>query len=173
MRKEPYSLCVDASNDFRLSKINPLTVRIFDVNKSIVSQKFLDICLTSGVDAAKSSEIFQKIDGVLQQCDVSWENCMSFGVDNINSNIGAVNSIRSHVNQVNPSIYFMGCPCHIIHNAARKSADAFRHVSNFDVEDCCIDHYYCFDKSTKRKGEFNEYAVYCDTSYRGSLNTSV
>ena len=44
--------------------MNPLTVRIFDVNKSIVSQKFLDIFLTSGVDAAKSSEIFQKINGV-------------------------------------------------------------------------------------------------------------
>ena len=126
----------------------------------------LDICLTSGVDAAKSSEIFQKIDGVLGQCDVSWENCISFGVDNTNLNIGAVNSIRSRVNQVNPSICFTGCPCHIIHNAAPESADAFRHVSNFDVEDCCIDHYYWFDKSTKRKGELNEYTVFCDTSYR-------
>ena len=66
MRKEPRSLCVDISNDSRLSKMNPLTVRIFDVNKSIVSQKFLDICLTSGVDAAKSNEISQKIDGVLR-----------------------------------------------------------------------------------------------------------
>ena len=60
----------------------------------------------------------------------------------------------------------MGYLCHIIHNAAWESADAFRHVSNFDVEDCCIDHYYWFDKSTKRKTELNEYAVFCDTSYR-------
>ena len=43
MRKEPYSLCVDASNDSGLIKMNPLTIRIFDVNKSIVSPKFLDI----------------------------------------------------------------------------------------------------------------------------------
>ena len=41
MRKEPYSLYVDASNDSRLSKMNPLTVRIFNVNKSIVSQSCL------------------------------------------------------------------------------------------------------------------------------------
>ena len=80
-----------------------------------------------------------------------------------------MNSIKSRVNQVNPSIYFMRCPCHIIHNAALKSADAFRHVSNFYVEDCYIDHYYWFDKSTKRKGELNEYAVFCDTLYRGFI----
>ena len=102
MRKEPYSLCVDASNDSGLSKMNSLIVRIFNVNKSTVSQKFLDIFLTSGVDAAKSSENFQKINGVLRQCDVSWENCMSFGVDNTNSNIDAVNSIRSRVIRLIP-----------------------------------------------------------------------
>ena len=47
------------------------------------------LCLTSGLDAAKSSEIFRKIDGILQR-DVFWDNYTSFGVDDTNSNIGDV-----------------------------------------------------------------------------------
>ena len=41
MTQEPYSLSVDASNDSGLFKMNPLTVRIYDVNRSVVAQKFL------------------------------------------------------------------------------------------------------------------------------------
>ena len=51
---------------------------------------FKNICLPSGVDAVKSSEIFQKIYGILLQYHVSWDNHTSFGVDNTKSNIGAV-----------------------------------------------------------------------------------
>ena len=38
MKQEPYSLSVDASNDTGISKMNPLTVRIYDVNQKVVSQ---------------------------------------------------------------------------------------------------------------------------------------
>ena len=58
MKTEPHSLSTDASNDTGLSKMNPLTVRIFDINKKIVSQKFLDPCLTTGVDVSKPSEVW-------------------------------------------------------------------------------------------------------------------
>lgn len=97
------------------------------------------------------------------------DHCVAFGVDNTNSNIGAKNSIKSRVTQVNPSIYFVGCPCHIIHNAAQKSAEAFRDVSGIDVEECCVDHYCWFDKSTKRKGQLDQYSTFCDTAYRGFI----
>ena len=163
MKTEPYSLSVDASNDKGISKMNPLTVRIFDVSRRLVSQKFLDLCLTTGVDAYS---IFEKIDETLQTNNIPWDNCTAFGVDNTNTNIGERNSIKSRVTAINPSIYFVGCPCHIIHNAAQKAGDAFCELSGFDVEECCVDHYYWFDKSTKRKGELNEYAVFCDVTYQ-------
>ena len=92
-----------------------------------------------------------------------------FGVDNTNSNIGAKNSIKSRVTQVNPSIYFVGCPCHIVHNAAQKAAEACRDVSGIDIEECCVDHYYWFDKSTKRKGQLDQYSTFCDTTYRSFI----
>ena len=58
MKQKPYSLSVDASNDTGLIKMNPVTVRIFDISPKTVSQKFLDICLTKGADASKPKEIF-------------------------------------------------------------------------------------------------------------------
>ena len=67
MKQQPYSLSVDASNDTGLSKMNPVTVRIFDVSRKAVSQKFLDLCLTKGVDASKSQEIFDAIQNTLER----------------------------------------------------------------------------------------------------------
>ena len=91
MKTEPYSLSVDASNDAGVSKMNPLTVRIFDISRQFVSQKFLDLCLTTGVDASKSYSIFEKIDETLQVNEIPWDNCTAFGVDNTNTNIRARN----------------------------------------------------------------------------------
>ena len=82
---------------------------------------------------------------------IDYTNCtFAFGVDNTNSNIGAKNSIKSRVTQLNP--YFVGCPCHSIHNAAQKAAEAFGDLSGIDIEECCIDHFYWFDKSTNGRG---------------------
>ena len=49
----------------------------------------------------------------------------------------------------NPDVYFVGCPCHIAHNAARKGEDNFSGAFGFDVEDLVVDLYYWFDKCTK------------------------
>ena len=126
MKEEPYSLSVDASSDTALSKMNPLTVRIYDVNRQVDSQKFLDLCLATGVDASKPKEIFEAIDNTLERDEIPLDHCVAFGVDNTNSNIGAKNAVKSRVTQVNPSIYFVGCPCHIIYNAVQKAAETFK-----------------------------------------------
>jgi len=36
----------------------------------------------------------------------------------------------TRVQQKNLAIYFMGCPCHIVHNCAQKAAEKFAGVSN-------------------------------------------
>ena len=135
--------------------MNPVTVRIFDISQKMVSQKFLDICLTKGTDASKPKEIFGAIQHTVDRYEIPWDNCIAFGVDT-NSNIGAKNSIKSRVTAVNPSVYFVGCPCHIIHNAAQKATEAFGEISGFDIEEC---HYYWCDKSTKRKGQLEQYST--------------
>jgi len=36
-------------------------------------------------------------------------------------------------------MYFNGCPCHIIHNAAQKAGESFTEISGFDIEEFVID----------------------------------
>lgn len=42
-------------------------------------------------------------------------------------------------------------------------------MSEFDVEEFDIDIYYWFDKSTNRKGEYDQFCEFCDAPYRKVL----
>ena len=59
MKCYPFSLSVDGSNDNGLKKMNPFTVRIFDVNASRIVTRFLDMCTSS---SATAEGIFTIID---------------------------------------------------------------------------------------------------------------
>ena len=48
MQSSPYALAIDGSNDNGLEKMNPLTVRIFDLEDKKVITNLLDMCLISG-----------------------------------------------------------------------------------------------------------------------------
>jgi hypothetical protein len=145
MKNSAFSITVDGSNDNGLEKMNPLAVRFFDERCGLVSTQLLDMCLTSGiiyqvmlndsntlytgVNAGAAETIFNKIDNVLTTNGIDWSNCVGAGVDNTSVNLGVQNSISTRVLNKNPAIYFMGCPCHIIHNVALKASSSFTLVS--------------------------------------------
>lgn len=101
--------------------MNPLTVKIFDINQGVVSTQFLDICISSGSTAAK-------MQGVFDTHNILWSNCVGVGLDNTSVNLGSRNSIKTRIMKENPAAYVMGCPCHIMHNMAGKAGDAFEKV---------------------------------------------
>lgn len=147
MQINPFSIAVDGSNDVGLNKMNPLTVRIFDAETSRIITQFLDMCTTS---SATAQAIYDVVDGKLAELlgtENPWKLCTCVGVDNTSVNIGVHNSLKSRVLQRNPAIYFSGCPCHILHNAAQKAAENFSSKCGFDVEEFTIDLYYWFEKS--------------------------
>jgi hypothetical protein len=82
---------------------------------------------------------------------------VSTGLDNTNVDIGDHNSIKSRTTEKNEDIIIAGCPCHILHNAAGKVGIAFSEITGFDIEDHCVDVFYWFDKSSKRKSILKEY----------------
>ena len=53
----------------------------------------------------------------------------------------------------------------MLHNSAAKGATAFADATGFDLEYHCVDLFYWFHKSTKRKGILKEYYMFCDTEY--------
>ena len=166
MKANPFSLLVDGSNDKGLEKLNPLTVKIFDAQNRQVCTQLLDMCTTSGPECGTSDAIFGKINAALEENAIPWGNCISFGVDNTSVNVGKHHSIMTHVQEKNSACYFMGCPCHLVHNIAGHASEVFNEQSGFDVEDFCVDIFYWFNQSNKRKGILKEFCEFCDSDYR-------
>ena len=176
-------MSTDGSNDKDLDKMNPITVKLFDINTSRAVTRFLDMGVTQGVDAAAASTIFETIDEVMTDNSIPWKNCIAFSVDNTSANLGQFNSMKTRVLERNPNCYSFGCPCHILHNTAGKASAKLEEVSGFDVDDLAVDIFYYFDKSTKRKAALSDNTQFCDLAYRKmlkhvttrwlSLNTSV
>ena len=52
MKVSVFSLSTDGSNNQNLEKMNPVTVRIFDINQHKVVTKFLDMCLSKSSTSA-------------------------------------------------------------------------------------------------------------------------
>jgi hypothetical protein len=69
--------------------------------------------------------IFEKIENVISHNQIPWDKCVAFSVDNASVNMGKRNSIKSRVLVKNPDVYFVGCSCHMTHNAAHKGRDNF------------------------------------------------
>ena len=130
MKKEPFSIAIDGSSDSGVEKMNPLTVCIFDDNRGVISTQFLDMCMSS---SATAEGIFAKMHEVLSKHCISWSNCVGIGLDNTSVNMGCRNSIKTRVVQQNPSIYVMGCPCHIVHTIQQEKQEKLlnRYVYNY------------------------------------------
>ena len=55
----------------------------------------------------------------------------------------------TRVLEISKSVYFMGCPCHIIHNCAGYSSEAFVEAVKCDLGDMAIDVVRLFIKEKK------------------------
>lgn len=149
--------------------MNPATVRIYDIKSNRVVTRFLDMYCSSRWTAEC---IYNVLDGRLMQLlqlDNPWSRCTSVGVNNASVNIGIRDSLKTRVLEWNSAIYFNGCPCHILHNAAQKAGEAFSDTSGFDVKEFTIDLYYWFDKSMKWKNGLLSYCIFCDQEYRSII----
>ena len=165
MKNSPFSIMIDGSNDNGIAKMYQITVRIYDDEFNRVMTKYFDMNLIERCLSGTAATIFENVDSIFEKYEIHWSFVTGLGVDNTNVNIGEHDSIKSRVLAKEPKVVVVGCPRHMLHNAAGKAANAFGTVTGFDIEDHCVDLYYWFDKSTKRKGSLKEYFEFCDTEY--------
>ena len=50
---------------------------------------------------------------------------VAFSINNVTVNMGKRNSVKSRLLVKNTDVCFGGCPCHMVHNVARKREIAF------------------------------------------------
>ena len=90
MKTSCYSIATDGSNDQVLQKMNPATVRLFDINQHKVVTKFYDMCpSTSSTDVGT----FTTINTAMMKNNITCVNFVSAAVDNISVNVGRSNSV--------------------------------------------------------------------------------
>ena len=58
MKTAPFSVAIDGSSDNGVEKMNPLTVRVFNVHSGMVHTQFLDMCMSS---QSTAEGVFQKM----------------------------------------------------------------------------------------------------------------
>eukprot|EP00794_Sanderia_malayensis_P002031 gene2031-2309_t len=72
-KKHPFSLSIDGSGDSDVAKMNPVTLRIFDINRSkTVTSHFYDMSITSGEHAGKAEDIFRVFNAKMVADDMPW-----------------------------------------------------------------------------------------------------
>ena len=84
-KSHPFRLGIDGSNDTGLNKMNPVTIRIFDINRlKMITSHFYNMCVTSGVEGGKAATIFHVMDQKFTKDRMPWLNAISLSVDNTN-----------------------------------------------------------------------------------------
>ena len=66
-----YSVGHDGSNDTGVQKNNPVSIRIFDVERSkVVTDHFFNVCITEVEDSSKALNIFEAIEQCFVEDDI-------------------------------------------------------------------------------------------------------
>jgi len=145
MKNGPFAMATDGSNDIGAVKLYPICVRYFDaqLGKVMCMMQSLQEC----TEASTGDNIFRILHNIL------WQNCIGFAADNASVMSGKNKGVASFLRQKVPSIYIVGCACHLMHLAAGKAASSL----SVKVDELLIDVYYYLDKSSSRKQHLEQF----------------
>ena len=174
----PFSISIDSSNH-KTTKLFPLVLRYFHSKKGI-QVRLLDLEELGGETAAEvqnyfwqsfllpikiiTLQIYEWILKILQRHKLKFEALTSFCADNCNTNFGGMDhggdkNIFHKLKTHKGNLIAVGCPSHILHNAAKFGADNLP----FDIESIVFKLASHFRNSTKRiehlKDIFEEFEV--------------
>ena len=158
LRSGPFSLATDGSTDMDSVKLYSLVVRFLHPQHGRIM--CLLLTLEECSKASTGENIFKLLDDELQKRKIPWSNCISFAADNANVMQGAGKGVAGYIKKQNPSIYILGCPCHLMHIAAERAAKELP----LDLHDVLTKIWYYLDKSSNRHQDLKKFQVLCDVS---------
>ncbi len=146
---QPFTVCTDGSND-QSDKFYPVIVRYVDPQGSVKSG--LLHVPTVDEPSCTGENIFNTVTEKLREHGLSWENCLALGADNANVMSGKKNGVIGHIRRVSEHTFFAGCPCHLMHLAAKYAANPLP----CQITDRLVDIYYYLKHSAKRQCELSD-----------------
>ncbi|XP_033726452.1 uncharacterized protein LOC117316076 [Pecten maximus] len=152
MRSSAYSIATDGSNDNEY-KLYPIVVRVYDPSSGMIEVNLLSI--PNLVGSSTGENIACLMASELEKLNVSWKNCVSFSSDNASVMTGKNKGVVSYLRNHQQELILVGCPCHLIHLAAKKATSALP----FKADDLLVDIYYYFEMSAKRRQELQEFQM--------------
>ncbi|KAL3120080.1 hypothetical protein niasHT_003332 [Heterodera trifolii] len=141
-----FSIALDSFNH-KTTKLFPIVIRYF-VAENGIQVRLLDLQALPGETA---EEVYQWILKMLQKHGLKFERIVAFCADNTAANFGSAEhrgennvfyKLRAHKNNLIP----VGCPAHVLHNAAKRGADNL----SIDIESIVFKLTSHFKNSTKR-----------------------
>ncbi|RUS81174.1 hypothetical protein EGW08_011039 [Elysia chlorotica] len=100
-------------------------------------------------------EIFLALDRELQASGLDWGSCISFGSDNASVMLGRLSGVATFIKEKNRQVHIQGCPCHLLHIAAKNGAACLR----YPVEEWLVDIFYYLENSSKRMKAFSSFKL--------------
>ena len=147
IKDKPYSISSDGSND-QSDKFYPLVITF--VNDSGEIKHGLDVP-TVEESTCTGQNIFNVISSSLSKYGLNLSKCLAFGADNANVMSGTKSGVIGFIRKDNPHVHFSGCPCHLIHLAAKYASDQL----STPVASRLIDIFYYLKHSAKRQNELS------------------
>ena len=143
-RSGPFSLATDGSNDGGSAQLYPVLISVFNETTGQVEEGLLSLAACENDSTGEN--IFLLLDKELKERKIPWENCVAFCADNASVMLGKHKGVASFIHKQNTDCYVVGCPCHMIHNTAKKAAKALP----IALDELLVDIYYYLEKSSKR-----------------------
>ena len=161
LKTQPFSVSVDASNH-NLLKLFPLVIRFFNAE---VGVQVLLLNLRS-MPSETSQQIIDFIHTSLQENDLDVKQLTSFCADNASVNFGGSqlngkNNVFYRLSERATQLIPVGCPAHILHNAAEKGSDRL----TVDIETIVMKIGSHFKSQTSRAVSLKQFCKKLNTNY--------
>ena len=158
---QPFSISVDASNHNEM-KLFPLVIRFFSAKLGI-NVRLLDLRSMPG---ETSEQIENFIISSVEENDLDLQQLTSFCADNApknfgGSNQGGKNNVFYHLSERKTCLIPVGCPAHILHNAAEKGAERL----TVDTETIVLKIGSHFKSQTGRTNSLKQFCEQLNTNY--------
>jgi len=157
-----FSVATDGSNDTE-SKLYRVVIRYHDPTTGRVD--FSLLAVSNLTKDSTGENIADLIVETMASHKIPWKNCIAFSSDNASVITGRFKGCITYLKKLQPSVAFVGCPCHLIHIGPDKAA----RMLPLSVEDLLIDLYHYLDKSSKRIQTLREFQELCNIETRKIL----